>query len=91
MSNFIEIVQIYNFVKERPHLGKLRNSEKITELLKEFHVGGLSSFTVNSHGELNCSLKRNKRYTINLSQAPSFEDSDSIVKWLYLHMRSSGI
>jgi hypothetical protein len=91
MSNLIEIIQIYNFVKERPHLNKLRNSEKILELLKEFHVDGLSTFTVNNNGELSCSLKRNERCTIRLSQAPEFEDRDSIVKWLYSYIRSSSI
>lgn len=91
MSNLMEIVQIYNFVKERPHLSKLRNSEKITELLKEFHVDGLNNFIVNTNGDLSCSLNRDRRCTITLSQAPRFEDRDLIVKWIYSHIQLSKI
>lgn len=54
MSNLIEIIQIYNFVLERPHLRKLRNSDKVIELLKEFHVGELDTFILNDRGHLNC-------------------------------------
>ena len=88
MSNLIEIIQIYNFVIERPHLRKLRNSEKVIELLKEFHVGDLNAFILNERGHLNCMFRRNERSTVNLLQAPLFEDKDSIAKWLYSQLRS---
>lgn len=88
MSNLIEIIQIYNFVLERPHLRKLRNSDKVIELLKEFHVGELDTFILNDRGHLNCRFRRNEGSTVNLLQAPLFEDKDSIAKWLYSQLRS---
>lgn len=88
MANLIHTIQIYSFVKERPHLAKLKNFEKIIEFVKEFHLGDLNNFVLKNNFDLICSLKANEVCNIDLSQAPRFEDRDSLIKWFYSHLKN---
>lgn len=80
-TSLLDIIQVYNYIKERPQFSNKNESGKFMELLSELHEDHATQIKYLSPSIFLGHFGKSK--TINIQNAPPFEDRLKVVEWIY--------